>query len=126
MLDQERPPTAFAGQIPGLVWIYRFDADGTGQALHDCPPAQVSVPDDGFLWLHLSLADARLPAFLARLPLPEAALTTLVSRDRHTGLQADEGVVHGTLPDFETRFDARRTRRRRLPASTWRSATGWW
>lgn len=94
--------------IPGLVWAYhilpgenraeRISADSTGNAL---------AIENGFFWLHLNLADARVGPFLERIDgLTEAARTTLLTHDPHVALTVDEQMLHGTLIDFQREFDA--------------------
>lgn len=94
--------------IPGLVWAYRFDADG---GCSQREPRDIGLSNllegDGFFWLHLALSDARLPAFLERLPgLPQEALQALTTRDAHAALAVTPDHVSGTLVDFQRDFDA--------------------
>lgn len=95
--------------IPGLVWAYhihnserqctRLVPEVTRHALE--PDAQ------SFLWLHLNLADQRVPAFLesfgALTPDVVAALTT---HETHASITLDEQVIYGTLVDFQREFDS--------------------
>jgi zinc transporter len=93
--------------IPGLVWAYRFYA-----STRSCErlPLEATVEetevDDGFLWLHLNLADTRVPAFLESLPdLTPSALAALTTRDTHAAIILDDQLVYGTLIDFQKEFD---------------------
>ncbi len=92
-------------EIPGLVWAYRFDTEGRAHPLVSGSHEEAVVPQSGFLWLHLSVTDIRLPGFLERLGLPEEARRSLVLRDRHAVLRTSSGVVHGVLPGYETDFE---------------------
>nr|WP_246329534.1 transporter [Chthonobacter rhizosphaerae] len=94
-------------EIPGLVWGYRFDpATGRATVLPADAGRDVVGRDDGILWLHLALSDARIPGFLAGIAdLPEAARQTLTERDTHVKLTVTDGVVHGVLTDLEREFD---------------------
>lgn len=93
--------------IPGFVWAHRFHP-ATGQSerlLPTCDAADLKV-DDGFVWLHLGLSDARVPSFLETLPdLPAEALQALTSRDPHAALSLSPELVCGTLVDFQRGFD---------------------
>ncbi len=99
------PPLAPA--IPGFVWAYRFRP---GEA--SCTPLPTdALPSDlggneGFLWLHLNLADMRVTSFLERLPdLPSEVIAALTTHDTHAALTLDEQSIYGTLVDFQRDFD---------------------
>ncbi|AYC99865.1 transporter [Neorhizobium sp. NCHU2750] len=94
--------------IPGLVWAYRFET-----ATRCCTqlPLEATIDDllvaDGFTWLHLNLADSRVPAFLEALPeMTAPALAALTTRDTHAAIILDEQLVYGTLIDFQKEFDS--------------------
>ncbi len=101
-------PPLMTPAIPGLVWAYRFDAPTrTCNRL----PLETTVGEldmqDGFLWLHLNLADSRVPAFLESLPdLTPPALAALTTRDTHAAIILDEQLIYGTLIDFQKGFDS--------------------
>jgi zinc transporter len=93
--------------IPGFVWAHRFHPQ-TGRS--ERLPANVTLPnllaDDGFIWLHLGLSDARVPAFLEQLPgLTAEARQALTSRDAHASLHTSPDLVCGTIVDFQRGFD---------------------
>ncbi|WP_120278114.1 transporter [Rhizobium sp. AG855] len=93
--------------IPGLVWAYRVSS-GTGSERlpADCT-ALDALPGDGFVWLHLNLADTRLPSFLEQFPgLTPPVLSALTTHDTHAALGIDEGLLYGTLVDFQREFDS--------------------
>jgi zinc transporter len=69
-------------------------------AAEDVPAALAA----GALWLHFDLIDARARAFLAALPLPEAARHTLIDPEEAVRLDATAEVAHGCIPD--THYDA--------------------
>jgi zinc transporter len=94
-------------EIPGFVWAYRFDGSGAkGIALPASTKAGDLIVDDGFVWLHLALSDARVPKFLETIAgLPSEAKATLTDRDTHVTLAADDGVLHGVFTDLERAFD---------------------
>ncbi|TPP11906.1 transporter [Rhizobium glycinendophyticum] len=93
--------------IPGLVWAYRIIPGLRSERLPaDCSALDVQ-PGDDFIWLHLNLADTRLPAFLEQFPgLTQPVLSALTTHDTHAALAIDEGLLFGTLIDFQREFDA--------------------
>jgi zinc transporter len=99
-------PPLMTPAIPGLVWAYRFEGP-----TRSCVrlPLETTVHElhagDGFLWLHLSLADSRVPAFLESLPdLTSPALSALTTHDTHAAVILDEQLIYGTLIDFQKEF----------------------
>ena len=93
--------------IPGLVWAYHFRP---GHAPCTRLPADAPIDDlhneDGFFWLHLSLADTRVAQFLENLPgLEEPLRTTLTAHETHPSIIVDDKVLYGTLVDFQREFD---------------------
>ncbi|MDE1159549.1 MAG: transporter [Neorhizobium sp.] len=100
-------PSAPPSSVPGLVWAYHFrPASGACQML----PLNACLGDleveDGFLWLHLSLADMRVASFLESLDgIDPAAVMALTTHDTHAAITLDEQVIHGTLVDFQRDFD---------------------
>jgi len=95
-------PTGF-GVIPGLVWAFRIHADGSPEPLAVDQP--IEHRHDGWLWLHLNLADARAGAALRGMGLPPAALALLLSHDTHQQLHATEDCSYGVLADLVKRID---------------------
>ncbi|BBE71300.1 transporter [Oharaeibacter diazotrophicus] len=95
-----------AREIPGLVWGYRFPAEGGAPETLGAVDGERALADGGFVWLHLALSDARVPGFLSGIDgLPAAALQTLTGRDDHPVTEIDDGIVHGVLVDFQREFD---------------------
>ncbi|MDL2401137.1 transporter [Rhizobium mayense] len=93
--------------IPGLVWAYRLrpGADKP-ERLSDDTDRITLFAEDGFLWLHLNLVDARVPALLEDAPgLNEAARMALTTHETHATLIVDEQMLFGTLIDFQREFD---------------------
>ncbi|MFM9975102.1 MAG: CorA family divalent cation transporter, partial [Beijerinckiaceae bacterium] len=88
--------------IPGLLWAYRFRADGSAQRLPEALPVSELASPDGWLWLHFSLSDMRGRAFIESCgQLPAAARLTLLKADEHLCLEATDGVVHGVFADLQ-------------------------
>lgn len=92
--------------IPGLVWAYRFSPESKKAArLQNSATAAELTADDGFYWLHLNLADARVPALLDTLGVMDDAKSALTTRDTHAILTVDEQMLYGTLVDCQREFD---------------------
>jgi zinc transporter len=93
--------------IPGFVWAHRFfPENGQSERLSPvCSIAELKT-ESGFVWLHLGLSDARVPAFLETLlDLPGEAIQALTSRDPHAALTLAPDLICGTLVDFQRGFD---------------------
>src|SRR5262245_20206101 len=91
------------GGLPGLVWAYRFGADGRAETLPVTSPIDVAgIGQNGdWLWLHFAQNDARAAAFIARLPLPPRAIDALLSRDEHLNLHLEGETAFGVLADWQ-------------------------
>ncbi|MGI2035139.1 transporter [Rhizobium panacihumi] len=101
--------TLLTPAIPGLVWAYRFHPDKTPctRLPTETVRADLAVDDGGFLWLHLNLADQRVPAFLDGFKdLPAEVVSALTTHDTHASITLDEQMVYGTLVDFQREFDS--------------------
>ena len=93
--------------IPGFVWAHRFHPEiGQSERMSPtCTMRDIRV-DKGFVWLHLGLSDARVPAFLESLPdLSTEAVQALTNRDPHAALSLSADLICGTLVDFQRGFD---------------------
>jgi zinc transporter len=86
------------GVVPGLVWAFRIHDDGSARSLPIDEP--IGGRRDGWLWLHLNLADARATEWLRTADLPAPALAMMLSRDRHQQLHATESCIYGIFADF--------------------------
>ena len=92
--------------IPGFIWAYRLRSGAAKpERLPDDTHRSTLFSDDGFLWLHLNLVDARVPAFLEDAPgLNEAARIALTTHETHATITVDEQMLFGTLVDFQRDF----------------------
>jgi zinc transporter len=62
--------------------------------------------EDGFFWLHLNLADARVTGFLEAMPdVDESVKASLTTHETHPSIVVDDGAIYGTLVDFQREFD---------------------
>jgi zinc transporter len=97
-LELSRADAPGFGVVPGLVWAFRIHADGTAQSL----PIDRPIDDhhDGWLWLHLNLADLRAVEWVRAATLPAAAARLFVSHDTHQQLHAADGCIHGVFADL--------------------------
>lgn len=108
MLPDAASLSLLSPDVPGLVWAYHLRSD-----VKSCKELPLDVSrdglktDDGFLWLHLNLADLRVTGFLEGLEgLPPAAVAALTTHDTHAAITLDDQVVYGTLVDFQREFDS--------------------
>ncbi|ACL55499.1 transporter [Methylobacterium nodulans] len=88
--------------LPGLLFAMVFDETGRGRLVrHD---EEVPAPGsfgEGFLWLHLNLADARIEGLIAegRLGPPRLA-SSAFARDEHQRIAVEGGFVGGVVADL--------------------------
>ena len=73
-------PVSAMEAVPGLVWAFRFRADGSSEELSGCTELEAEA-NNGWLWVHCNLADARLSPYLrAHAAFPPAAHPAPFSR----------------------------------------------
>jgi zinc transporter len=85
--------------LPGLVWAFRFQLDGSSEQLAADQP--IAHQAEGWLWLHFDLPAGQTPQFLEsflRLPVPATEL--LVSPDEHQQLQVDGTCAYGVFANI--------------------------
>ncbi|MBM3652117.1 MAG: magnesium transporter CorA [Alphaproteobacteria bacterium] len=88
--------------IPGCLWFVRFGANGEAAPGTAEDFDTIGAPREGFLWLHMDLADVRSRPLLARIEaLPEDARDSLCDPVDHQHLEYSEGIVSGALLDYE-------------------------
>jgi zinc transporter len=95
--------------LPCLLFAMQFDARGYGRLLapgDDLPEA--SSGDEGFLWLHLDLVDARLEGLIAagRFGPPTLAAATF-ARDGHQRVVIEGTSLGLVIADREREFGGR-------------------
>ncbi|MEI8152335.1 MAG: CorA family divalent cation transporter [Hyphomicrobiales bacterium] len=87
------------GTVPGLVWAFRIHEDGKADTLPVDQP--IEGRHEGWIWLHVDLANQQTSRWLAASGLPPAAIATMLSRDRHQQLHTTSTYIHGILADLE-------------------------
>ena len=86
------------GIIPGLIWAFRVLQDGTAVPLPLDQP--IEHTRQGWLWIHLDLADVRATGWLEEVDLPAPAVASMLSHDEHQQLHASGGTVYGVVADL--------------------------
>src|SRR5262249_2263462 len=86
------------GVVPGLVWAFRIHDDGSAESL----PIEQAIENrrDGWLWLHLDLADPRARLWLDQTEIPAAGIAVMLGRDRHQQLHTTERCTFGVVADL--------------------------
>ncbi|GJE15647.1 CorA family divalent cation transporter [Methylobacterium marchantiae] len=93
--------------LPGLIFALRFGSDGRGRRIEpgdDLP--SLDGAEDGFVWLHIDLVDARTEALITegRLGPPRLAAATF-ARDEHQRVVVDGAHAGFVIADRERAFD---------------------
>ena len=91
-----------AAPAAGIVWAYRFRADGAAEKI---PPAEIGAVlashDAGWTWVHLALADNRCRNWVAHeAPISELAREVLAGPDKHLRLDVLGHEIVGVVPDL--------------------------
>ncbi len=93
------------GAIPGLIWAYRFDADGTASRVPDEETLEAVPHHAGWLWVHLNLSDVRAQEWIRGSErLPKGARDLLLSQDNHLRLDLYGDTVAGVFADLRREF----------------------
>jgi len=98
---------ADAAPATGIVWVYRFRPDGAAELI---PNGQVDAAlaqhGEGWVWVHLGLADNRCRAWIMQhAPVSELARELLAGPDRHLRLDILGSEIVGVVPDLNQDFD---------------------
>lgn len=104
-------PTAIADAQSrmGIIWAYRFDADGVPTLIERETVPGVD-PAEGFVWIHLDLVHSRAKAWITEQPwLPAGAEEMFVSAESHQRLDHSAdlawGVSHDLIRDIASDSD---------------------
>ena len=93
-------------EIPGLVWAYRFDAEGLATPLGAIEEAELDRIDAGYVWLHFNLADMRACRWIAAAErIPAIARAFLLGKDTHQQLRVEGEYLCGAFADIEVELE---------------------
>lgn len=93
---------AHRANLPGCLWIIRFDAQGRATAGEAGDIDALGQPREGFVWLHMDLTDVRARPLIGRIgALSDSAREALCDPLDHQYLEYSEGLVSGALLDHE-------------------------
>jgi zinc transporter len=106
MIDRLKP--ALETDIPGCAWLLRFDAAGKAEPGSVEDLARIGEPGEGFVWLHLDLADVRSRGLIESLAiLSDEAREALTGPVDHQFLHHGDSTVCGALLDHERGLSGR-------------------
>jgi zinc transporter len=90
----------------GIVWAFRFGPEGTGEPVAGGRiDAAIAAPGDGWIWVHLALADKRCRNWIAQAaPVSDLARELLAGPDRHLRLDILGHEIIGVVPDLHQEF----------------------
>ena len=97
-----------ADALPGLVFAFRFDGDGSAHEvrLTEFPASRSLAETDAWHWLHFNLADKRACQMIAASDdLPDPARILVVGQHDHQQLHASRDCVYGVFSDLVRDFD---------------------
>ncbi len=98
----DRLKDALQADIPGCLWIIRFDEEGRAEPGSAADLDALGAPRAGFIWLHMDLTDVRARPLIGRIAaLSENAREALCDPLDHQYLEYAEGLVSGALLDHE-------------------------
>ncbi len=98
----DRLKDALQADIPGCLWIIRFDAEGRAQPGSSEDFDALDATRAGFVWLHMDLTDVRSRPQIGRIrALSENAREALCDPLDHQYIEYAEGLVSGALLDHE-------------------------
>lgn len=90
----------------GIVWAFRFAADGTAARIaNDKVDDALRERDGAWIWIHLALADTRCRGWIAQhAPISEMAREVLAGPERNLRLDVLGDEVVGVVPDLQQDF----------------------
>lgn len=88
--------------LPGCLWLIRFDSHGYASPGNAADLEQLSQRDEGYLWLHMDLTDIRARPFINQIQsLSEAARDAICEPVDHQYLEFSDMSICGALLDRE-------------------------
>jgi zinc transporter len=104
MLTSDNPAADLANAAPatGIIWAYRFNADGSAAPIpNESVDAALDEHSGGWIWVHLALADKRCRGWITQYaPLSEMAREVLAGPDKHLRLDILGQEIVGVMPDL--------------------------
>ena len=90
----------------GIVWAYRFHADGSAEPIANAAVAEtLRDHTEGWTWVHLALADVRCRNWIAQhAPVSELAREVLSGPDQHLRLDVLGNEIVGVVADLHQEF----------------------
>ncbi len=86
----------------GIVWVYHFTPDGTGDLVPNQTVEKTLAGPDGWTWVHLSLSDTRCRVWISQnAPLSELAREILLGPEEHMRLDVLGNEMVGVVPDLQ-------------------------
>ncbi|HXY58231.1 MAG TPA: CorA family divalent cation transporter [Methylocystis sp.] len=104
----DRLKPAFDADVPGALWVLRFDEEGRAEPGDAEDVARLGAPGEAFVWLHLDLSDLRTPALVAKLDaLGEEGRKILSSPIDRQFIDHSGNLVRGAFIDHERDISGR-------------------
>ena len=92
--------------LAGIILAYRFDEHGKAHPIAGTDTIDLAMPDAGFVWVHLNLADERARRWIDTLEIvPAPARSMMASSDNHQMMSSAEDAVWGVFVDLVRDFD---------------------
>jgi zinc transporter len=90
-----------AGDHGVFTWVYAFDTQGKGVEIPADSSLVLDNPSDGFIWVHVNLADQRARSWLQKqAAIPEEAGRMLGDVAEHQHIEQANRLIWGTIFDF--------------------------
>jgi zinc transporter len=94
------------GVLPGLVFAFRFAADGSASELAVDRPIDMALTDGAWLWLHFNVADARACRWIgSAADMPAPARSLLVALNDHQQFNTAGDWFYGVFSDLVRELD---------------------
>ena len=95
------PVSAAVDLTSVFVWAYHFEPESVGRQLDISAPVSLE-PETGFVWAHISLANAQARDWLKKLePVIGEGADEFLAHEAHPHIDWDRNFVWGTLTDIQ-------------------------